>query len=72
MFFSKGGRVYHVAVFLRWVGGRPEMVHAPRTGQDVTPRLPLDQQLVRRDVPRLTQELARDTLQRTLQRGAAT
>ncbi len=35
MFFSRGGRVYHVAIFLRWVGGRPEMVHAPRTGQDV-------------------------------------
>ncbi len=35
MFFSKGGRVYHVAVFLRWVGSRPEMVHAPHTGQDV-------------------------------------
>ncbi|MET0839683.1 MAG: C40 family peptidase [Marmoricola sp.] len=35
MFFSNGGRVYHVAIFLRWVRGKPEMVHAPRTGQDV-------------------------------------
>ena len=72
MFFSKGGHVYHVAVFLRWVGGRPGDGARPAHRAGRTPRLPLDQQLVRRDVPRLTQELVRDTLQRTLERGAAT
>jgi cell wall-associated NlpC family hydrolase len=35
MFFTRGSGVYHVGIFLRWRGGRAEMVHSPRPGQRV-------------------------------------
>ncbi|MBC2933111.1 C40 family peptidase [Nocardioides sp. zg-1228] len=35
MFFYGGGGVYHAAIFLRWVGGKAQMLHAPGTGQRV-------------------------------------
>ena len=36
MFFTSGRRVYHVAIFLRWVHGRAQMLHAPGSGKRVT------------------------------------
>ncbi|MBV9832277.1 MAG: C40 family peptidase [Marmoricola sp.] len=35
MFFTSGGHVYHVAIFLRWVHGRALLLHSPRPGQRV-------------------------------------
>jgi cell wall-associated NlpC family hydrolase len=35
MFFTRGGGVYHAAMFLRWKKGRAIMVHAPSPGQRV-------------------------------------
>lgn len=35
MFFYDGGRIYHMAMFLKRVDGRVRMLSAPRTGQRV-------------------------------------
>lgn len=35
MFFHRHGRVYHVAIFLRWKDGHRVMLHAPKPGQRV-------------------------------------
>jgi cell wall-associated NlpC family hydrolase len=35
MFFNHGGRVYHVAMFLKWSKGRAVMLHAPGNGKRV-------------------------------------
>lgn len=35
MFFTSGSGVYHVAIFLRWRGGRAIMLHSPQPGQRV-------------------------------------
>jgi cell wall-associated NlpC family hydrolase len=35
MFFNRGGRVYHAAMFLRWSKGRAVMVHSPGSGKRV-------------------------------------
>ncbi|GAB3768611.1 cell wall-associated NlpC family hydrolase [Nocardioides ginsengisegetis] len=35
MFFTDGGGVYHVGVFLRWVNGRALMLHSPQEGERV-------------------------------------
>ena len=35
MFFSSGGHVYHVGIFLGRSHGRPVLVHAPRPGERV-------------------------------------
>lgn len=35
MFFTDGGGVYHVAMFLRWRDGHAVMLHSPRPGQRV-------------------------------------
>lgn len=36
MFFTSGGRVYHAAIFLRWIHGRAQLLHSPRTGERVS------------------------------------
>lgn len=35
MFFTRGGRVYHAAMFLRWTKGHAVMLHAPGSGKKV-------------------------------------
>jgi cell wall-associated NlpC family hydrolase len=35
MFFHRHGRVYHVAIFLRWKHGHRVMLHAPKPGERV-------------------------------------
>ncbi|MGZ4447764.1 MAG: C40 family peptidase [Nocardioides sp.] len=35
MFFTDGGGVYHVAIFLRWEHGRALMLHSPQEGERV-------------------------------------
>lgn len=35
IFFSRGGRVYHVAFFIRWEKGRALILHAPYSGTRV-------------------------------------
>ena len=35
IFFNRGGRVYHAAIFLKWSRGKAQMVHAPGSGQRV-------------------------------------
>jgi cell wall-associated NlpC family hydrolase len=35
MFFARGGRVYHAAMFLRWTKGHAVMLHAPGSGKRV-------------------------------------
>ena len=35
MFFTRGGHVYHAAIFLSWVHGRALLLHSPRPGQRV-------------------------------------
>ena len=40
MFFTDGGGVYHVAIFLRWEHGHAVMLHSPRPGQRVQRAVP--------------------------------
>ena len=35
VFFTSGGRVYHVGVFAGWKNGRRTIIHAPYSGQRV-------------------------------------
>ena len=35
MFFTNGGGVYHVAIFLKWANGHAVMLHSPNSGQRV-------------------------------------
>lgn len=35
MFFHNGGRVYHVAIFIKWKNHRAVMLHSPSTGKRV-------------------------------------
>lgn len=35
MFFTRGGHVYHAAIFLSWDHGRALLLHSPRPGQRV-------------------------------------
>jgi len=40
MFFSDGGGVYHVGIFLRWHKGHAIMLHSPKPGQRVQRAVP--------------------------------
>jgi len=40
MFFTDGGGVYHVGIFLRWQHGHALMLHSPRPGEHVQRAVP--------------------------------
>lgn len=40
MFFSDGGGVYHVAIFLHWSHGHAVMLHSPKPGEHVQRAVP--------------------------------